>query len=312
MCSLGIGALAEPAIAHLIEGALNAVLDGRIELPGGVVRAIGFTIGLSIVVFLHMVLGEMAPKSIAISSPEKSMLVLARPFVGFVSLFRPLIAALNWMANVTVRLTGTTPRDDAAAYSAADLGLLIRQSGANAEGGVGIHPADQELLTRGLHLSATTLGSVMTSRNDIVEVSIDDDADAIEETARRTERSRLLVTHDADLDDVAGMVLVRDVLLLDEVERAEKTAGDLLRPVVSVSPDDLTEDVLLLLQSGDAHVALVVSNSGLTLGLVTLRDLIEEAVGDLAEPPVRVKVQGRLRSVRHNARRRTPMLPESD
>ena len=117
---------------------------------------------------------------------------------------------------------------------------------------------------------------------------------------------------DADLDDVAGMVLVRDVLLLDEVERAEKTAGDLLRPVVSVSPDDLTEDVLLLLQSGDAHVALVVSNSGLTLGLVTLRDLIEEAVGDLAEPPVRVKVQGRLRSVRHNARRRTPMLPESD
>lgn len=71
--------------------------------------AIGFTIGLSIVVFLHMVLGEMAPKSIAISSPEKSMLVLARPFVGFVSLFRPLIAALNWMANVTVRLTGTTP-----------------------------------------------------------------------------------------------------------------------------------------------------------------------------------------------------------
>ncbi|MGL4299891.1 MAG: CBS domain-containing protein, partial [Candidatus Neomicrothrix subdominans] len=180
------------------------------------------------------------------------------------------------------------------------------------EGGVGIHPADQELLTRGLHLSATTLGSVMTSRNDIVEVSIDDDADAIEETARRTERSRLLVTHDADLDDVAGMVLVRDVLLLDEVERAEKTAGDLLRPVVSVSPDDLTEDVLLLLQSGDAHVALVVSNSGLTLGLVTLRDLIEEAVGDLAEPPVRVKVQGRLRSVRHNARRRTPMLPESD
>ena len=110
MCSLGIGALAEPAIAHLIEGALNAVLDGRIELPGGVVRAIGFTIGLSIVVFLHMVLGEMAPKSIAISSPEKSMLVLARPFVGFVSLFRPLIAALNWMANVTVRLTGTTAR----------------------------------------------------------------------------------------------------------------------------------------------------------------------------------------------------------
>ena len=111
------------------------------------------------------------------------------------------------------------------------------------------------------------------------------------------------------MDDVAGMVLVRDVLLLGSQDRVEKTAGDLVRGVSSVSPDDLVEDVLVGMQRDRVHLALVVSRGGLTLGLVTLRDLIEEVVGDVAEPPVRVKVQGRLRSVRHNTRRRTPTLP---
>ena len=111
------------------------------------------------------------------------------------------------------------------------------------------------------------------------------------------------------MDDVAGMVLVRDVLLLGSQDRVEKTAGDLVRGVSSVSPDDLVEDVLVGMQRDRVHLALVVSRGGLTLGLVTLRDLIEEVVGDVAEPPVRVKVQGRLRSVRHNTRRRTPALP---
>lgn len=304
MCSLGLGGLAEPAMSHLIESALRGV----VTLPSGVVHAIGFTVGLSIVVFLHMVLGEMAPKSVAISAPERSVLLLARPFVFFVSLFRPLIVVLNWLSNALIRLTGTQPRDDAAAYSAADLGLLIRQSGAGASG-VGIHPADQELLSRGLQLNATPVSAVMTQRNDIVEVSDHDAADAIEETSRRSERSRLVVTRGADLDDVAGMVLVRDVLLLGSQDRVEKTAGDLVRGVSSVSPDDLVEDVLVGMQRDRVHLALVVSRGGLTLGLVTLRDLIEEVVGDVAEPPVRVKVQGRLRSVRHNTRRRTPTLP---
>lgn len=312
MCSLGLGALAEPAVAGLIESALEGALSNVIDLPTGVVHAVGFTVGMSIVVFLHMVLGEMAPKSIAISSPERSVLWLARPFVFFVSVFRPLIAVLNWLANGVVRLTGTQPRDDAAAYSAADLGLLIRQSGASANGGVGIHPADQELLTRGLQLNAKPVSSVMTERNDIVEVSADDDADAIEEAARRSERSRLVVTRGADLDDVAGMLLVRDVLLLNSDDRATQSAADLMRAMTSVSPDDLVEDVLFGMQRDRVHLAIVVSRGGLTLGLVTLRDLIEEAVGDVAEPPVRVKVQGRLRSVRHNTRRRTPTLPTGD
>ncbi|MEZ5381404.1 MAG: hemolysin family protein [Microthrixaceae bacterium] len=305
MCSLGLGALAEPAVAGLIESALH----DAVKLPDGVTHAIGFSLGLSIVVFLHMVLGEMAPKSVAISAPERSVLWLARPFVAFVKAFRPLIEFLNWVANGVVRLTGTTPRDSAAAHSAADLGVLIRQSGAGSGGTPGIDPTDQELLTRGLHLNVTTVESVMTPAADIVHVDVDDTAADIEATATATDRSRLVVTRDGDPDAVAGMVLVRDLLLLDDAERAERTAAEMVRPISLLSPDQAVEDVLVSMQGDRRHLGLVVGDGGETLGLVTLRDLIEEVVGDVEEPPVRLRVQGRLKSLRHNTRRRTPTVP---
>ena len=125
MCSLGLGAVAEPAVAGVIDG----VLGEAFTLSDTTRHIIAFSIALSIVVFLHMVVAEMAPKSWAIAHPEKSALRLARPFRLFVGVFRPLIRFLNGLANLTVKAFGVEPQDERAmAHSPSDLLLLIAES----------------------------------------------------------------------------------------------------------------------------------------------------------------------------------------
>ena len=122
-------------------------------------HVIAFTIALSIVVFLHMVVGEMAPKSWAISHPEKSSLLVARPFRLFVNVFRPIIRLLNGMANAVVRAVGVEPQDERAmAHSPSDLLLLIEESAGHG----GIAAREHELLARSLELSGSTAAAVCT------------------------------------------------------------------------------------------------------------------------------------------------------
>jgi hypothetical protein len=164
MCSLGLGAVAEPAVARIIESALGEWFT----LSDTASHVIAFTIALSIVVFLHMVVAEMAPKSWAIAHPEKSSLLLARPFRLFALVFRPVILLLNGLANGVVRLVGVEPQDERAmAHSPSDLLLLIEESA----GRGGIAAEEHELLARSLELSGLTAADAMTPRRDIVAVA---------------------------------------------------------------------------------------------------------------------------------------------
>ncbi|MGH2735165.1 MAG: CNNM domain-containing protein [Actinomycetota bacterium] len=130
MASLGLGYIAEPAVAHGIEG----LLDGFIELPSGASHTIALVVALSIVVFFHMVVGEMAPKNIAIAEPERSALWLAVPFRLYVLAFRPFIHALNAMANGTLRLLRVEPVDELTnIHTTEELGALVQ---ASARGGM--------------------------------------------------------------------------------------------------------------------------------------------------------------------------------
>ena len=163
MCSLGLGAVAEPAVAGIIEG----VLGEAFTLSDTTRHIIAFSIALSIVVFLHMVVAEMAPKSWAIAHPEKSALLLARPFRLFVNVLRPLIRFLNGMANIVVKAVGVEPQDERAmAHSPSDLLLLIEESAGHG----GIAAEEHELLARSLELSGLTAADAMTVRRDIVAV----------------------------------------------------------------------------------------------------------------------------------------------
>jgi CBS domain containing-hemolysin-like protein len=272
ICSLGLGAVAEPAVGKLIDDAIGGVVD----IPDAVRHATSFVIALSIVVFLHMVVGEMAPKSWAISHPESSALRLARPFRAFALVFRPVILLLNGMANAVVRLVGVEPQDERAmAHSPADLLLLLDESH-----GHGDLAADQhQLLTRSLELSGLTAADAMTVRRDIVAVGSACSVDDVAATAHRTGRTRVIV-HDADLDHVVGFVHAKDILLLDPAARAGATAATLARDVMVTHDGHLLEDLLLEMRTRRQHIALVVDELGTVVGIVTLEDVIEELIGD--------------------------------
>lgn len=272
MCSLGLGAVAEPAVAGIIEG----VLGEAFTLSDTARHVIAFTIALSIVVFLHMVVGEMAPKSWAISHPENSVLLLIRPFDLFVRIFRPLIRLLNWMANVAVRAVGVEPQDERAmAHSARDLLLLIEESAGHG----GIEAREHELLARSLELSGLTAADAMTIRRDIVAVAADVTAAEVASEAHRTGRTRVVV-HEGDLDHVRGFVHAKDVIRLEHGTWATTRAGSLARPIMVTPEHHGLEDLLLEMRTERHHIALVVDEHGLVLGLVTLEDVIEELIGD--------------------------------
>ena len=272
MCSLGLGAVAEPAVADIIEGALGEAFS----LSDTSRHVIAFSIALSIVVFLHMVVAEMAPKSWAISHPEKSALLLARPFRLFVTLLRPLIRFLNGIANVVVKAVGVEPQDERAmAHSPSDLLLLIEESAGHG----GIAAEEHELLARSLELSGLTAADAMTVRRDIVAVAADATAAEVAAEAHRTGRTRVVV-HEGDLDHVRGFVHVKDVLRLANGTWATTAAGTITRAIMVTPEHHGLEDLLLEMRTRRQHIALVVDEHGMVLGLVTLEDVIEELIGD--------------------------------
>jgi CBS domain containing-hemolysin-like protein len=284
MMSFGLGAIAEPAVAAGIEGLLEGVVVGQ-----ALRHTIAVVLALSIVVFLHMVVGEMAPKSWAISDPEGSALILARPFRAFVVVFKPFIRLLNTMANGVVRLCGVEPQDERAlVHNARDLLLLLDESLQT-----GDLDADQrELLGRALDLSGLDAQSAMVPRSDVVAVSAEATVDELELLASRSGRSRLPV-YDGELDRIRGVLHVKDLLGVPDERRATTSAGALARPALVTPESRPVEDLMLEMREERQHIAVVVDEHGSVSGLVTLEDLLEEIIGDFEDESDRV-----LRSLR--------------
>lgn len=284
MASLGLGAIAEPAVARWL-----AQLLGLAGLPDPARAAVAFGIALAIVVFLHMVVGEMAPKTWAIADPERMALGLAWPFRAYTWVFRPLILVLNAAANGVVRAVGVEPVvERAIVHDPRDLLRVVAESGQR-----GSLPEDQQqLLRRVLSVTELDAESAMLPRPDILALSADADVDEIETVACRSGRSRLPV-YDEDLDDLVGVVHVKDLLAIPDGRRAETTAASLARPALIVPESRGAEDLMRQMRAEGQHVALVVDEYGSVSGLVALEDLIEELIGEFEdESDVRV---GRLR-----------------
>ncbi len=272
MCSLGLGLVAEPAVAAIFEGALGEWFT----LSDTVTHIIGFTLALSIVVFLHMVVGEMAPKSWAIAHPEASAMRLARPFRFFVKLFRPVIWFMNAVANVVVKAVGVEPQAERAmAHSANDLLLLLDESAGHG----GLAATEHELLTRSLELSGLTAADAMTTRRDIIAVEASETAGVAAAEAHRTGRSRIIV-YERDLDHVVGFVHAKDLLRLPNGTWATEQLGPLARRIMVTPEQHGLEDLLLEMRTERQHIAVVVDEHGVVVGLVTLEDVLEELIGD--------------------------------
>jgi CBS domain containing-hemolysin-like protein len=274
MASLGLGAIAEPALADV----LLRVLEGT-PAPPTLRHGIAFAVALSVVVFGHMVVGEMVPKSWAISHPERSVLELARGFRAFALLFRPVIRLLNALANGVVRVFRVTPQDELAlAHSPTDLVLLLKES---AEHGT-LEPDQSALLARVLELSALDAQAAMIPRRDIVSVPVDAGIDELERVAAQTGRSRL-PAYDSRLDRFVGIVYVKDLLKLPQEARGTVSAASFARPALVTPESRPLTDLMLDMRERRQHVALVIDEYGTVSGLVTLEDVLEELIGEFED-----------------------------
>lgn len=286
MASLGLGAVAEPALAGGIERLL-----GLTGLPEESVHLIGFAVALSIVVFLHMVVGEMAPKSWAIADPERASLRLAPPFRLFTVALSPFIHLLNATANGVVRLVGVEPQDELVmSHSARDLAMLVAQSG---EHGL-IDRGERDLLTRALEVSGLDAEASMVPRRDIVGVDANVGLGDIEQLAAVSGRSRLVV-FDGDLDRIRGILHVKDLLSIGTANGGV-TAASLARPAMVTPESRLVQDLILDMRRERQHIAVVVNEFGSVTGLVTLEDLLEELVGDVEDESDRIRRGARKRA----------------
>ncbi|MEV4655673.1 hemolysin family protein [Micromonospora sp. NPDC049301] len=286
LCTLGLGALAEPAIEHLLSPLLHAV-----GLPDAASHLVALVFALGLVTFLHLVVGEMAPKSWAITDAERSATLLALPFRAFARVARPVLSALNALANAILRLVGVNQQDQLAQVHGPDeLRILLEQSREH-----GLLGAEQhQLLTSMLELQGTSVAQVMEPFATMVTVRRDDPAERIEQVSRDSGRSRLAVLDAAG--DVCGLVHVREAVRVVTTGRAA-TAGELMTPAFTLPATSSVTEAVAAMRARQSQLALVRNGGGPArpIGFVALEDLLEEVIGEFDDETDTVPRGRRLR-----------------
>lgn len=275
MASLGLGYVAEPAVARLIENAL----EGTMALPEGATHALAVVIALSIVVFFHMVFGEMAPKNIAIAEPERTAMAIALPYRAYAWVFRPVIYVLNLAARSFLKMLGVEQKKDlAAARSSEEIGFLIAES---ARGGM-LKVFEHRLLSSAVAFGSRDAGAVMIPRTEITAAPVTATPRDLERLVVETGHSRIPI-YVGDLDNVVGFLHAKDLLKVDDRHWDEPLRRELVRQMLVVPESLRLHPLMLEMRRQRKHFALVVEEHGGTAGIVTLEDLLEELVGEILD-----------------------------
>jgi CBS domain containing-hemolysin-like protein len=274
LATLLLGFVAEPAVAGIFETAL-----GWLPIPSGITHTIAFILALLIVVFLHMVIGEMAPKNVAIATPERLAVRLGVPFRWFMTVFRPLIVSLNWLANGFLHLFGVEPRDKLeTAHTAEDLASVIA---AGRQEGV-IEEFASKLLSGAIRFSERDASEVMVPRPDIIARSTRATPGELEQVIIDEGFSRIPI-YESNVDDLIGFVHAKDLLTIPDDRHDHPLDPSLIRPLLAVPESASIRPLLGEMQRSGRHLALIVDEHGGTAGLLTLEDIAEELVGDIRD-----------------------------
>ncbi|QFG67677.1 hemolysin family protein [Ornithinimicrobium pratense] len=275
LCTLGLGAIAKPAVAHLLDP-----LFQQLGMPDQAAYPVAVAVAVSLVVFLHMVVGEMAPKSWAISHPESSAMLLAIPFHAFTVLVKPLLWVMNSLANVLLRMGGVDPVDTLGnTHTPADLQLLLAQS---YEHGV-LEDADHQILSGTLRLAEETVASVMFPTSEAVTIPRASTAADVERISQDSGRSRLFVVEPVGRSGhqrIRGIVHVREAILASAQGRSGVSLGDLLQPVGSLPESMTLMEAVSSLRQQRSQLALVRDEQGRVVGMVSMEDILEQILGE--------------------------------
>jgi CBS domain containing-hemolysin-like protein len=274
LTTLLTGYTMEPALSRMLFGPLTGL-----GIPGDVVRPAATIIGVTIATLLSMIIGELVPKNLALALPEVTGRLVAPAQIAFTTLFGPFVQVLNGFSNAVVRSFGVEPKEElSSARSVDELSSLVRHSAL--EGSLDSQAAT--LLRKALDFSEYTAGDVMTPRTKLVSITKSHSAQDVVSLARDTGHSRFPVVG-ANIDDIIGIVHVKRALALPHDARPHTLVADLSQDVPMV-PDTLPLDALLgQLRGLSLQMAVVLDEYGGTAGMVTLEDLVEELIGEVAD-----------------------------
>lgn len=275
IASLLLGKVGEPAIAHLIEGPFHAL-----GLPDALLHPISFAIALGIVTFLHILLGEMVPKNIALAGPESVAMMLVPTHMVFVKVTRPLILAMNWMARITLRMFGIEQKDELeAAVDPEQLATMITES--RSEGL--LDEEEHARLNKALRSDRRSIREVLIPNERVRMLPFEQGVPLglIEDAVQETGFSRFPVT--AGEDAYIGYIHVKDIIehmVADDPH--ELLPRSALRPLTNIDGTCTLDEALRLMHRRNAHMAQV-RERGQVIGILTLEDLIEEYVGTVRD-----------------------------
>jgi CBS domain containing-hemolysin-like protein len=273
--SLVLGAIAEPAVASVIE----PLITGLPFLPDETSLAVSIVLALILATGIQMVFGELVPKNLSIARPYRSAVWFAVPMQMVNRVLRRLILFLNQSANWTVRRLGIEPREELAGVrSMEELELMIRSSGAEGR----LDDEELELLTRAITFTQKVAGDAMVPRVSVVGLSRHDSVGELRRASLATGHSRFPV-YDEDLDDIVGIVHVKDSINLTDSRIPVTPVGEIARPALLVPESSTLEYLLGELQAKGRGMAVVLDEYGGTAGIVTIEDLLEEIFGEIED-----------------------------
>ena len=244
-----------------------------VGLASGVADPVALVLMTLVIAYLSLVLGELAPKRLAMQRSAGFTKVLAPPLGVFATALKPVIWLLSVSTNLVVRLLGGDPK-------AAGEEMTIEELRRVVEDNRDLRPYSREILSDVFRASERTLGDVLRPRPDVEFLQADQSVEEVEERVRTSSHSRYPVITDT-VDDVVGFVHIRDMLTIDDDRRAGVRVGDLVREIVALPVTNAVLPTLRRLRSEQQHLALVVDEHGGTEGIVTIEDLVEELVGEI-------------------------------
>ena len=275
LASLGLGWIGEPAVASLLEKLFGTFFaENKILL-----HSVSFGLAFSLITLLHVVLGELIPKSLAIQSTEKFVLMIAYPLYLFKRTFYPFIWVLDTLTLKILHLMGVTPTSESeAAHSEEEIKLIVN---ASQKGGV-IDDTERDIIENAIDFSEIYAHEVMIPRQDMNCLFLDDSFEEVMSFVKRTKHTRYPLC-DHDRDNIVGMIHIRDLLEHCEEKLGKGQLNKIARQILFVPENESISDVLHLMMKKHTHVAIVVDEYGGTAGMLSMEDILEELVGDIKD-----------------------------
>jgi len=274
VASLSLGWIGEPAVAALIDPILGALL------PESLIHVVAVALGFGFITFLHVVFGELAPKTIAIARAERIALIVSPPMRVFYYLFIPGIYVFNGTANYFTRLLGVPPASETEeTLSEEEILTVLTRSGTKGQ----VDASEVEMIERVFELDDISVREVMVPRPDVASVPADATLADLRETVIEAGHTRYPVLDAEDPDQVVGFVDVKDILRAEESMAGDVTAADLAREMPLIPETGAVDDLLAEFQAEQRQMAAVIDEWGSFEGIATVEDVVEQVVGDIRD-----------------------------